>query len=277
MTVVNFRHASKRLFRPSILTAALLSITMTTQSYGDSHTPTLKKVDWSFNGPFGTFDRAALQRGLQVYREVCSSCHALHQIRFGNLKGDGDTTEEVRTSNLGLTEAEATAIASEYKTKDTNEEGEPIERKSKLTDKFPAPFANEKAARAANNGAYPADLSMIVKARKGESDYVYSLLTGFDKAPEDVTVGSGQYYNHYFPGNLLSMAPPLHSDGQVTYADGTVATIDQMAMDVTTFLTWTSDPTMEDRKQMGVKILFYLFFLTIVLYIAKRKIWKDVH
>lgn len=236
-----------------------------------------KKVQWSFDGPLGTFDRAALQRGLQVYREVCSSCHALHQIRFGNLKGDGKTTEEVRTSNLGLNEAEATAIAAEYKSDDLDDSGEPVQRKSKLTDKFPAPFANEKVARAANNGAYPPDLSMVVKARKGDADYVYSLLVGYDKAPEDVVVNDGQYYNHYFPGHLLAMAPPFTSDGQVTYADGTEATIDQMARDVTTFLTWASDPTMEDRKQTGVKVMFYLLILTVILYLAKRKIWKNVH
>ncbi len=244
---------------------------------GESHPTPPKKVEWSFDGPFGTFDRAALQRGLQVYREVCSSCHALHQIRFGNLMGDGKTTEEVKTSNLGLKEAEAAAIAGDYKSKDLDDDGEPIERKSKLTDKFPAPYPNEKAARAANNGAYPADLSMVVKARKGESNYIYSLLTGFDTVPEGITVGTGQYYNHYFPGNLLSMAPPLHTDGQVTYVDGTVATVDQMAKDVVTFLTWTSDPSMEDRKQLGVKVLFYLFFLTLVFYLAKRKIWKTVN
>lgn len=259
------------------LLASVLCLMVTTNAHTEGHAPKPKKVDWSFNGPFGTFDRAALQRGLQVYREVCSSCHAIHQIRFGNLKGDGKNIEEIRTSNLGLTEAEAVAIAGEYKSKDLDDEGQPTERKSKLTDKFPAPYPNEKAARAVNNGANPADLSMVVKARVGEADYIYSLLMGFDKAPDDVTVGTGQYYNHYFPGNLLSMAPPLHSDGQVTYADGTKATIDQMAMDVTTFLTWASDPSMEDRKQLGVKILFYLFFLTIILYFAKRKIWKDIH
>lgn len=245
--------------------------------FAEGHPTPPKKIEWSFDGPFGTFDRAALQRGLQVYREVCSSCHALHQIRFGNLMGNGKTTEEVRTSNLGLNEAEATAIAGEYKSKDLDEEGNPIDRKSKLTDKFPAPYPNEKAARAVNNGANPADLSMVVKARKGEADYVYSLLIGFDKAPEGVAVGTGQYYNHYFPGNLLSMAPPLHTDGQVTYADGTKATVDQMSKDVVTFLTWASDPSVEDRKQLGVKVLFYLFFLTIVFYMAKRKIWKNVH
>lgn len=268
-------HLLNSLLKSTVLSAVV--IMGSTISLANTGGEKPKKVEWSFNGLFGTFDKASLQRGLQVYREVCSSCHALHQIRFGNLMGEGKTLEEVKASNLGLTEAEAAAIAGEYKSHDLDDEGNPIERKSKLTDKFPAPFANEKAARAANNGANPPDLSMVVKARKGESDYVYSLLTGYDKVPEDVVVGTGQYYNHYFPGNLLAMAPPIHSDGQVTYADGTVATIDQMAKDVTTFLTWASDPSLEDRKQMGVKIMIYLLILTLVFYIAKRKIWKDVH
>lgn len=235
-----------------------------------------KKMDWSFDGVTGTFDRAALQRGLQVYREVCSSCHALHHIRYGNLAGKGGTIEEIRRSNLGLTKDEAAAIAAEYKAKDINEEGEPVERKANLTDKFASPYANEKAARAANNGAFPPDLSLVVKARKGGADYVHSLLTGYEKPPKDVVVGEGRYYNPYFPDHQISMAPPLTTEGQVTYQDGTKATIDQMSKDVVTFLAWASEPEMEDRKQLGIKVMFYLFFFTLVLYLAKRKIWKDV-
>lgn len=235
-----------------------------------------KKVDWQFDGVTGTFDRAALQRGLQVYREVCASCHALQHIRYGNLAGKGGTIDEIRRSNLGLTKDEAAAIAAEYKAKDLNDDGEPIERKANLTDKFAAPYANEKAARAANNGAYPPDLSLVVKARKGGADYVYSLLTGYEKPPEGVVVGEGRHYNPYFPDYQISMAQPLLTDGQVTYQDGTKATIDQMAKDVVTFLAWAAEPELEDRKQLGIKVMFYLFFFTLVLYLAKRKIWRDV-
>jgi len=145
------------------------------------------------------------------------------------LKGKGKTEEEIKTSNLGLNEAQAIAIASDYKVKDIDDEGQPIERKAKLTDKFLAPYPNEKAARAANNGAYPPDLSMVVKARKGTANYVYSILTGYGPAPAGVEVGTGRYYNPYFSGAQISMAPPLTTNGQVTYADGTVATVDQMA------------------------------------------------
>lgn len=247
---------------------------VTCHAEGDTKHP--KKVDWSFDGPTGTFDRAALQRGLQVYREVCSSCHGINHIRFGNLAGKGKDIDEIRTSNLGLTTEEATAIAAEYKVPDLDDDGQPTERKAKLTDKFPLPYPNEKAARAANNGAVPPDLSLVVKARKGGADYVYSLLTGYEKAPQGVEVGEGRYYNPYFSGQQISMAQPLITEGQVTYKDGTKATIDQMTKDVVTFLAWASEPEMEDRKQLGFKVLFYLFFFTIILYLAKRKIWKKI-
>lgn len=268
-----------RIIQKMMKTASLgiaTTVLLGTLCQADSDAKHPKKVDWSFNGPFGTFDRAALQRGLQVYREVCSSCHAINHIRFGNLAGKGKDIDEIKASNLGLTKEEATAIASDYKVPDTDDDGQPTERKAKLTDYFPHPYPNDKAAQAANNGAIPPDLSTIVKARKGGADYVNSIITGYVTAPKDVVIGEGRYYNPYFAGSQISMAPPLTTEGQVTYQDGTKATIDQMAKDVVTFLAWASEPEMEDRKQLGFKVLFYLFFFTIILYLTKRKIWKDV-
>ncbi len=241
-----------------------------------------KEQSWSFSGFTGTFDRAALQRGFQVYKEVCSSCHSLNELRYGNLAGKSTSPnkdkalEEIRSSNLGLTMDEVKALAAEYKVPDTDDEGQPIERKALPSDHFVKPYPNEKAARAANNGALPPDLSLIVKARKGGADYVYSLLTGYQDAPSNVEVGVGRYYNPYFSGGQISMAPQL-TEGRVTYADGTKASVEQMAKDVVTFLAWASEPELEERRQMGVKVLWYLLALTIVFYLAKRKIWADVN
>ena len=247
-----------------------------TLAQADTGTLPPKKVEWSFKGLNGTFSKEALQRGFQVYKEVCSSCHGLYHLRYGNLAGKGKTIDEIRSSNLGLTMDEVKTIAAEYKVADLDDDGQPIERKALPSDYFVRPYKNEKEARAANNGAYPPDQSLIVKARPGGADYIYSLLTGYEDAPVGVEVGQGRYYNPYFPGGQLSMAPPLTSEGQVTYADGTKATVEQMAKDVTTFLSWAAEPEMEERKQMGVKVLFYLLILTALLYFAKRKVWADV-
>lgn len=242
----------------------------------ETDTAPLKKVEWSFNGPRGTFAKDAAQRGYQVYKEVCAACHGLYNVRYGNLAGKGKSIDEIRSSNLGLTNDEVKALAAEYKARDTDDDGQPIERKATPTDYFARPYKNEKEARAANNGAYPPDLSTVVKARVGGADYIYSLLTGYDKPPQDIQVGEGRYYNPYYPGGQISMAAPLHTEGQVTYADGTKATVEQMAKDVTTFLAWASEPETEERRQMGAKVMFYLAFMTLILYLAKRKIWADV-
>lgn len=235
-----------------------------------------KDINFSFKGAFGTFKRAELQRGFEVYKNVCAACHGLDHLRFGNLQGKGKDIKDIRKSNLGLTKDEVTALAAEYKVPDLNADGEPIERKATAVDKFPKPYPNQKAARAANNGAYPPDLSMVVKARKDGADYLYSLLTGYEKAPEGVEVGEGRHYNPYFAGGQISMAQPLHTEGQVTYSDGTKATVDQMAHDVTAFLAWASEPESDDRKQLGIKIMFYLLIMSIVMYLSKRRIWGEV-
>ena len=225
----------------------------------------LPERDWSFSGIFGQFDRGAMQRGLQVYREVCSGCHGLRFIAFRNLAA------------LGYGEDEIKAIAADYSIVDgPDEEGEMFERPGRPADRFPSPFPNDKAAAASNNGAVPPDLSLIVKARTGGADYVHALLTGYAEPPEDREILEGQNYNLYFPGNVTAMAEPLFEDA-VEYGDGTPATVERMATDVATFLAWAAKPEMEERKSMGIGVMLFLLVFTGVLYAAKRKVWADLH
>lgn len=230
--------------------------------------PTPPSQRWSFDGLFGTFDRAALQRGFQVYKEVCAACHSLNFIRYRDLGG---------RYGLGYNEDEIKAIAAQYEVTDgPNDQGEMFQRPGRPADKFKAPFPNVKAAAAANNNAAPPDLSLMVEARKGGADYLYAVLTGYVDPPAGVTVMEGLNYNKWFPGHQIAMPKPLNDD-QVTYADGTKATVDQMAHDVATFLAWTAEPNMEVRKTVGWKVILYLIIMTGLLYAAKRKIWRDVH
>ena len=220
---------------------------------------------WTFSGAFGTFDRAALQRGYQVYKEVCASCHSMHLIRFRDLGA------------LGFNEDEIKAVAAEYEVTDgPNDQGEMFQRPAKPSDKFKSPFPNENAARAANNGALPPDLSLMAKARKGGADYVYALMTGYADPPAGVTLMDGMSYNKYFAGHQIGMPKPLNPD-QVTFADGTKATVEQMSHDVSTFLGWTAEPELEARKRLGVKVILFLIIFTGLLYATKRKVWSAVH
>jgi ubiquinol-cytochrome c reductase cytochrome c1 subunit len=224
------------------------------------------ELDWSFNGIFGTFDRASAQRGLEVYKQVCASCHGMNLLAYRSLSGIGLSAEQI----------EALAESHEVQTCCT-EEGEPFARPGKPADRFVSPYPNEQAARFANNGALPPDLTLINKARVGGADYVHAVLVGYeDPPPEGVSLMPGMYYNEYFPGHQIGMPPPL-SDGVVTYSDGTEATVDQQARDVTTFLAWAAEPETEQRRAMGVKVLLFLIVLTAFLYALKRKIWADVH
>jgi ubiquinol-cytochrome c reductase cytochrome c1 subunit len=235
------------------------------QSARAAEAMSLPAQSWSFGGIFGTFDRANAQRGFQVYKEVCTACHSLNQIRFRDLRA------------LGFNEDEVKALAAEIEVTDgPNDEGQMFQRPGRPADRMKSPFPNEKAARAANNGAYPPDLSLIVKARKGGADYLYALLIGYGEAPAGVTIPEGMLYNKYFPGHQIAMPDPLNPD-QVTYSDGTKATVDQMAKDVTTFLAWTAEPEMEQRKALGVKVILFLIVLTFLLYAVKRKVWAALH
>ena len=224
-------------------------------------------TDWSFKGLFGKFDRSALQRGYHVYTEVCSSCHSMKYLSYRNLAQEGGPE---------FTEAEAKAIAASFEVTDgPNSDGEMFTRPGKLSDKFVMPYENVKAAQAANGGAYPPDMSVLVKARGGGVDYIYSLLQGYEDPPAGVTLDDGVYYNKYMYGNKIKMANQL-SDGLIEYSDGTKATVEQMSKDVTTFLMWAAEPHLESRHKMGFKAIVYLIILTILVYFSMKRIWSRI-
>ena len=236
-----------------------------------------KPLHLGSDGPFGKFDKRQLQRGFQVYSEVCSACHSLNLVSFRDLKG------------LGYNEAEIKKIASDWKTEVPSlnpDTGEPATRKALPSDHFPAPFANEIAARAANNNALPPDLSLIAKAREGGPAYVYSLLTGFTNAdtyrnekgkpvPADAKPPQGLHFNPYFANLNIAMPPPLTTTGQVTFADGTPATVDEMAKDVSAFLVWTAEPNLESRHAAGTAVAIFLLFATLLGYFAYQQTWYE--
>lgn len=250
----------------TLAVSLVASVAFTPSAFAQGHEAVeAPKQPWSFNGPFGTFDRASMQRGFQVYKEVCSNCHSMKEIYYRNL------------TSIGLNEEQVKAIAASVTVPGgTDDAGQSVERPALPSDHFRSPFANDKAARSANGGALPPDQSLIVKARENGSDYVFALLNGYKDAPPDIKVGEGLYYNEYFPGRQLAMPAPLQ-DGAITYADGTPATVEQMSRDVTQFLTWTSNPDLEVRKRMGVKVVLFLTLMTGLTYAVKKKVWKDVH
>jgi ubiquinol-cytochrome c reductase cytochrome c1 subunit len=247
-----------------IVALSVLCMTAPVFAAGGGDTHKLPDVKWSFNGPFGTYDKAALQRGFLVYKQVCSACHAMKENTYRNL------------TDLGYSEAQIKTIAAEYTVMDgPNDEGEMFERPARPSDKFKAPYANDKAAAYANNGAVPPDLSLITKARRDGADYIYGLLTGYTKPPAGFVLGTNQHYNKYKEGNIIAMAAPL-SDGQVSYEDGTSQTVSQYAKDVAHFLTWAAEPEMEQRKQMGVKVILFLIAFAVIMYAVKKKVWESV-
>lgn len=327
MSGIDFRMLSSRaLAAAAVVGMALTFAPVMAQAQEEDVTPREK---WSFAGMLGRFDRAQLQRGYQVYKEVCSNCHSLRLVKYRNLAEPGGP---------GFTEAQVKTLAAEAEFEDAfDDSGNPVKRKGLPSDAFKSPFPNVAAARAANNGAVPPDLSLMAKAREaaldipfylvwlkwgrevlngyqeGGTDYIHALLTSFheqapayvadaggkltevpeDKAPKDALrcatvsagepgkpdicnkVGDGLYFNTAFPGHQLAMPPPL-SDGQVTYSDGTPATVDQYARDVAAFLSWTADPNLEVRKEMGLRMMIYLIILAGILWLAKRSMWSRV-
>ncbi len=245
-----------------LVCAALFGGIPGAQASGDGIKPPAHS--WSFQGLFGTLDRGSLQRGFQVYKQVCSACHSLRLVAYRNLR------------DIGFTEDQVKKIAAEKEVRDgPNDEGEMFNRPAKPSDKFVNPFPNTQAARAANNGALPPDLSLIVKARVGGADYIHALLTGYKEAPKDMKMSENMSYNVFFTGHQIAMPPPLSDDG-VEYADKTKATVAQMSQDVTTFLAWAAEPEMEQRKRIGVKAILFLIVFTGMLYAVKRKIWADI-
>jgi ubiquinol-cytochrome c reductase cytochrome b/c1 subunit len=277
--------AFTRTFPALALAAGLLALAGRPASAQDHDTPEPPALKWSFAGPFGKFDRAQLQRGFKVYREVCGNCHSLSLVAFRNLAEPGGP---------GFSAAQATTVAGEYKIKDgPNDQGEMFDRPGRLADYFPPPFPNEQAARASNGGAYPPDMSVIAKARTYERgfprflldvvtqyqeqgvDYLAALLKGYEKAPAGMQMAPGMMYNKYFPGHGIAMPPPI-SDGQVAYDDGAPATIDQYSRDVAAFLAWTAEPHMEARKRMGFQVVIFLLVFAGLLYFTKKKVWREV-
>ncbi len=225
----------------------------------------LPKLSWSFSAPFGTYDRGALQRGFQVYKEVCAACHSMSLLAYRDLR------------DLGYNEAEVKAIAAQYEVTDgPNDQGEMFQRPAVPSDRLKAPFPNVQAAKAANNGAAPPDLSLMAKARIGGPDYIHALMVGYENAPAGFAMQPGLNYNKYFPGHQIAMPAPINPDG-VTFADGTKATVDQQSRDVSHFLMWAAEPKLEQRHRLGAQVILFLLILSVVLYIAKRKIWADQH
>lgn len=231
----------------------------------DAHSVKLPDIKFSFDGPFGSYDKAELQRGYKIYRQVCSACHGMKHVAFRNLEA------------LGYNEAEIKSIAGEYTVEDgPNDEGEMFERPARPSDYFKSPYPNDAAAKYANNGALPPDLSLITKARFGGADYVYGILTGYEEAPAGTTLLTGQHWNKYMAGHVIAMAPPLSAD-MVAYEDGTAGTVEQYSRDVAAFLTWAAEPEMEARKKMGVGVLLFLAAFAGIMYMTKRKIWANKH
>ncbi len=225
---------------------------------------------WSWNGVFGHFDPVQLQRGYQVYKEVCSACHSMRLMAFRNLGDPGGP---------GFSEAQVKALAATVQVADLDDKGEPTTRPGIAADRFPSPFPNEKAARAANGGALPPDLTVITEAREGGADYVHALLLGYSDPPADMKgkMMPGMNYNPYFLNGQIAMPAPLSTDGQVTYAEGQpAATKAQMAKDVVAFLSWAAEPKMQERKTMGIKVIAFLFVLSLLLYAAYKQLWRDV-
>jgi len=260
----------RKLIVSSAIALASIATAAVAIAAGDAP-PAPPKQKWHFDGPFGTYDRAAAQRGFQVYKEVCAACHSLSLVAYRNLM------------ELGLSENAVKAIAAEVQVPDLGDDGSAIERPARPSDRFRKPFANELAAAAANQGKAPPDLSVMVKARPDGANYLHALLTGyvpFDKlTPAQVKkweVTKDDNFNTYFQGHKIAMAPPL-ADDKVTYVDGTKATVAQMAADVTEFLAWASEPHMEDRKRTGVRVILFLLAMAGLMFAVKRSVWADKH
>ena len=278
---MTFNRAFLTLTISAALTAGFVSLAAAAE--GQEAPPREK---WSFSGPFGKYDRAQLQRGFKVYREVCQNCHGLALLSFRNLAEAGGP---------GFSAAQAAAVAAEYKIKDgPNDAGDMFKRAGRPADRFPSPFPNENAARAANGGAYPYDLSVMAKARGYERgfpwfvidvftqyqeqgpDYLAALIKGYGEAPTGMNMPAGMSFNRYFPGHMIGMPQPLQ-DGQITYDDGTKGTIDQYAKDVTAFLMWAAEPHMEARKRIGFQVFIFLIVFSGLLYFTKKKVWANAH
>ncbi len=245
--------------------AFILTIGIATSSYAAAENIEVPDHDWKQEGIFGTYDDAALIRGFQVFQEVCASCHSLNYIAFRNLIELGFTSDEVKL------------IAAEYEVEGgPDEEGDMFMRPARPSDYWPAPFPNDNAARAANGGSLPPDLSLVIKSKPGGADYLYALLIGYEEEPpEGFDLAEGMYYNKYYSGHQIAMPEPLYEEA-VEYVDGTEPTVEQLASDVTQFLSWAAEPELEERKKTGLKVLIFLGILTALLFVIYKKTWKKL-
>jgi cytochrome c1 len=235
---------------------------------GGPPAPEIAQQSWSFAPPFGTFDNAQLQRGFQVYKDVCSSCHSMRLLSYRNLGEPGGPefspkAVEVLASQVQITDG-------------PDEKGQMFQRPGRPSDRFRSPFANEQQARAANKGALPPDLSVMAKARPGGPDYIYALLTGYHQPPEGFQLAPGMHYNAAFPGHQIAM-PPILQDGSVTYTDGTKPTLDNYARDVSAFLMWAAEPKLEERHMTGTRVMIFLIVFAVIMFLAKRRVWARLH
>ena len=242
-----------------------LAVVASRPALAQEEAPPLPQQKWSFDGLFGAYDLAAAQRGFQVYAEVCSNCHSMHLMHYRDLAGIGLTPDQIKAFAASITVPDG-----------TDDQGNPKEGPATPASQFRSPFPNDKAARAANNGALPPDLSLIVNAREGHADYIYGILTGYAEPPAGFKLQNGMNYNVHFPGHQIAMPQPLH-DGQVSFVDGTPNNIGAMAHDVVTFLDWAANPEMVERKQVGIRAVLFLGLLGCLTYAVKRKIWSNIH
>jgi cytochrome c1 len=275
---------SRRAVIVSLTFAALVVAPMGSAAVAEEQA-TPPRQHWSFAGPFGMYNTQQLQRGFKIYREVCSACHSLKLLAFRNLADPGGPQ---------FTEEQAAAVAAEFKVTDgPNDQGEMFQRPGRLADHFPPPFPNDQAARNSNGGALPPDMSVLAKARGFERgfpwfifdaftqyqeegpDYIHAILNGYENPPAGFTLAPGAQYNKYFPGHAIGMPKPL-SDGQVEYTDGTPATVDQYGRDVSAFLMWAAEPTLDARKRLGFQVFVFLLVLTGLLYFTKKRVWRAV-
>jgi cytochrome c1 len=247
---------------------ALALIPAIAAAEGPPAEPEIQSQSWSFEGPFGVYDRAQLQRGYGVYKQICSNCHSMRLLSYRNLGERGGpefSPEQVKT------------LADEIQVTDgPNDKGEMYQRPGRPSDRFRSPYPNDEAARVANRGALPPDLSVMAKARPGGPDYIYALLTGYKDAPQGFDLAQGMQYNIAFPGHQIAMPPPL-IDGVVAYADGTKPTVDNYARDVAAFLMWTAEPKLVERHMLGARVIVFLFVLAVVMFLAKRMVWAGLH
>jgi ubiquinol-cytochrome c reductase cytochrome c1 subunit len=252
------------LFATTVIASTLIASTLLAAP-AVAQEDSLPHQKWSFTSLFGTFDLAAAQRGYQVYANVCSNCHSMQYLHYRDLAGIGLDADQIKAIAAGITVPSG-----------LDDQGAPKDGPATPASPFKSPFANDIAARAANNGALPPDLSLIVNAREGGPDYVYGILTGFGQAPAGFKMQDGMNYNTVFPGHQIAMPQPLQ-DGTVEYTDGTSTSLNQEAHDVVTFLYWAANPEMVERKQIGVRVVLFLVFMAGITYAVKRKLWSDVH